>query len=61
MTKPIHNMDKVVTMDSGFCVAAGILALHDVGVFALINKQGKFWPKHVPWNQIDEYMKDKPI
>ncbi len=62
MTKPIHNMDKVVTTNSGFCVAAGILALHDVGVFgqALIKKWGRLWLKHVSGNQIDEYKKDKP-
>ncbi len=60
MTKPIHNTGKVVTMDSGFCVTVGILALHDAGVFgqALIKKRGRFWPKHVPGNQIDEFMKD---
>ncbi|KAL7461873.1 hypothetical protein ACHAXS_002279 [Conticribra weissflogii] len=34
MTKPIHNTGKVFTIDSGFCDAAGILALHDVGVYA---------------------------
>ncbi|KAL7460481.1 hypothetical protein ACHAXS_000931 [Conticribra weissflogii] len=52
-------MGKVVTMDNGFCVATGILALHDVEVFvqALIKRQGKFWEKHVPGNQIDECMK----
>jgi len=63
MTKLIHNIGKVVTMDSRFCVAPGILALHDVGVFgqALIKKRGRFWPKYVPGNQIDEYMKDKPL
>ncbi len=61
MTKPIHNTGKVVTMDSGFCVAAGILALHDVGVYgqSLIKKRGRFWPKHVPGQFIDDRMKDK--
>ncbi len=56
MTKPIHNMGKVVTMNSRFCVAAGISALHDVGYIGqvLIKKQGKFSPKHVPGNLIDE-------
>ncbi len=33
MTKPIHNTGKIVTTDSGFCVAAGILVLHHVGVY----------------------------
>ena len=44
MTKPIHNTGTVVTMDSGFCVAAVILALHHVGVYgqALIKNRGRF-------------------
>ena len=47
MTKPIHATGRVVTMDSGFCVTAGILAMHDHGVFgqALIKKRGRYWPK----------------
>ena len=63
MTKPIHNTGKVVTMDSGFCVAAGILALHHVGVYgqALIKKRGRFWPKHVPGQMIEEALKDKDL
>jgi hypothetical protein len=50
MTKPIHGTGKVVSMDSGFCVTAGILAMHDVGIYgqALIKKRGRYWPKHVP-------------
>ncbi len=63
MTKPIHNTGKIVTMDSGFCVAAGILALHHVGVYgqALIKKRGRYWPKHVPGNEIEEHMRDKDL
>jgi len=40
MTKPIHGKGKIVTMDSGFCIAAGIIAMHKHGVFgqALIKK-----------------------
>ena len=55
MTEPIHHTGKVVTMDSGFCVAAGILALHQMGVYgqALIKKWGKHWPKHVPRIQME--------
>jgi len=50
MTKPIHNTGKVVMMDSGFCVAAGILALHDVGVYgqSLIKKCGHFGQSMCP-------------
>ena len=40
MTKPLHGTGKVVSMDSGFCVTAGILHLHDHGVYgqSLIKK-----------------------
>ena len=63
MTKPIHNTGKVVTMDSGFCVTAGILALHDHGVYgqAFIKKWGRFWPKHVPRDAIDNYFSTKEM
>ncbi|KAL3773990.1 hypothetical protein ACHAWO_004625 [Cyclotella atomus] len=43
MTKPIHGTGKVISMDSGFCVTAGILAMRDAGVYwqALIkNEEG---------------------
>ncbi len=45
MSEPIHGSGRVVTHDSGFCVTAGILALHDVGVFgqALIKKVTVDW------------------
>jgi len=33
MTEPIHGTGKVVSMDSGFCVTAGILHMHDHGVY----------------------------
>ncbi len=63
MSKQIHNTDNVVTMDSGSCVTVGILECHDAGVFgqSMIQKQGQFWPKHVLGDQIDMYMKDKPM
>ncbi len=49
MTRPIHGKGKLVTMDSGFCVAAGIIEMHKRGVFgqALIKKRGRYWPKYV--------------
>ncbi len=55
MTEPIHNTGKVVCMDSGFCVTTGINALHKKGVYgqSLINKQGVFWPKHVPGSTLE--------
>ena len=63
MTRPIHHTGRVVTMDSGFCVTAGILALHDRGVYgqALIKKRGHYWPKMVPGFAIDEHFKEKVL
>ena len=57
MKVPIHGTGKIVTMDSGFCVTAGILHLHDLGVFGqLLIKKMKYWPKGCPGDLIDEYM-----
>ena len=55
MTKPIYNTGKFVCMDSGFCVATGIIALHKRGAYgqSLIKKQGKYWPKHVPGSVLE--------
>jgi Transposase IS4 len=41
MTKPIHHTGKVVVMDSGFCVAKGIVEMEKKGVYgqALITYQ----------------------
>ena len=62
MTEPVHDTGKVVSMDSGFCVSAGILHLHDLGVYsqALIKKR-KYWPKDVPGDHIDRYFDGKPL
>ena len=42
MTAPIHRKGKVVTGDSGFCVAESAMALHEKGVYGqfLIKKGG---------------------
>ncbi len=63
MSKLLFNSGKIVTMDSGFCVTAGILAMHDHGVFgqALIKKRGRYWPTHVPGDQIKNYFADMEI
>ena len=63
MSKPLFNTGKIVTMDSGFCVTAGILAMHDHGMFgqALIKKRGRYWPVHVPGDQIDEHFANLSI
>ena len=63
MTEPIHGSGKVVTMDSGFCVSAGILAMHAHGVYgqALIKKRGRYWPRGVPGAFIDNHFRNKGI
>lgn len=62
MTKPIHNTGKQVCMDSGFCVSAGILAMHNHGVYgASLIKKRRYWPLKVPGDAIDDYMKDKEL
>ena len=62
MTAPIHRTGKVVTGDSGFCVTAGVTALHAHGVFGqFLIKKRRYWPQKVPGDQIDEYMKGKAL
>eukprot|EP00970_Alexandrium_tamarense_P012062 scaffold2720_cov181-Alexandrium_tamarense.AAC.18 len=50
-------------MDSGFCVSAGILALHEKGVYgqALIKKRGRYWPRGVPGDEINNHLEGKQI
>ncbi len=62
MTEPIHGTGKVVMGDSGFCVAGGIVALHMKGVWGqFLIKKRKYWPRFVPGDYIDEYMRGKPL
>ncbi len=50
MSKNLWNTGKVVTMDSGFSVSKGILAMREKGVFgqALVKPRGRGWPVLVP-------------
>jgi hypothetical protein len=41
MTAPIHWTGKVVTGDSGFCLAEGMTALHKKGVYQTVPHQAK--------------------
>ena len=61
--EPIHGSGRVVTHDSNFCVMAGILALHDAGVFgqALIKKRGRYWLDGVSGDQIDDHFAEMLI
>ena len=54
MTKPIHHTGKIVSMDSGFCVSVGIIAMHDYDVYgqSLIKKR-RYWTNNVPGDAID--------
>ena len=62
MTEPIHHTGKVVTGNSGFCVMAGVMALHTYGVFGkFLIKKRRYWPLNVPGDQIDAYMLRKGL
>ena len=64
MHEPIKRLGKACTMDSGFCVSKGIVELEgQLGVYgqAYIKKRGRYWPRGVPGDMIDEYFADKEI
>ena len=62
MTEPLHGTGKIVSMDSGFCVTAGILHLHNLGVYGqALQKKLRYWPRNVPGDQIDRYFEGKPL
>jgi hypothetical protein len=62
MMEPINSMGKVVVGNSGFCITQGVLALDKVGVKGqFLIKKCKYWPKFVPGDYIDQYMKDEPF
>ncbi len=63
MTKPIHRSGKVVTMDCGFSVTHGIIAMKEKGVYGqpLIKTRGHGWPKFIPGDEIENYFSYKPI
>ncbi len=53
MTEPIHRTGKLVTGDSGFCIAMGVMALQKFGIHGQFQiKKWKYWPKHVPGDYI---------
>ena len=62
LCRKLYGTGKVVILDSGFCVLAGLIALRKVGVFAgALIKKRRYWPKHVPGDMIDDYFKDKDV
>ena len=50
MSKNLWNTGKIVTTDSGFLVAKGILAMREKGVFgqSLVKPKGRGWLVLVP-------------
>lgn len=62
LTKAMHNTGKIVVLDSVFCVLKALLDLKKVGFYAAaVIKKWRYWPKHVPGDEIDEKMKDCEI
>ena len=56
---PIFGTGKAVVLDSGFCVAKGIVALEVKCVFAgALIKKRRYWPKGVPGDLIDEHFEN---
>ena len=52
----------VFVLDSGFCVLQAIVELKKRGVFAhALIKKRRYWPKHVPGEQIIQHFADKAI
>jgi hypothetical protein len=46
-----------MTGNSGFCVALGMMALHQQGVHGqFLIKKRRYWPKHILGDYIDQYM-----
>jgi len=49
MIEPIHRTGKVITGNSGFCIAMGVMALQKFGVNGqLLIKKRKYWRKPFP-------------
>ncbi len=57
ISKNFWNTGKIVTMDSGFYVAKGILATREKGVLgqSLVKPRGCGWPVFFPDKYIDKY------
>jgi hypothetical protein len=64
MVEPLRGSGKCVTGDSGFSVSQGCVEMdRKLGVYGqfLVKKRGRYWPKGVPGDMIEEHFKDKPI
>jgi Transposase IS4 len=62
MCQPIVGRGMVVILDSGFCVLKGLVELKKIGVFAsAVIKKRRYWPKHVPGDDMDLHMSTKEV
>ena len=51
-----------MTLDGGFCTLEATTALKEKGVFAsALTKKRKFWPKHIPGDDIVNDFNDKEV
>ncbi len=62
MAEQIHQSGKVMMGDSGFCVAVGIMALHQDRVYGqLLIKKMWYWPKGVLGDYLYHHMNGKQL
>ena len=58
----LYVTEKVLVMNSGFCVSRGIDELKREGVYgASLIKNKKYWPEGVPGATIDAHVEDKDV
>ena len=55
-------MNKIIVLDSGFCVLRALIELRKRGVFArpLIKKR-KYWPEHIKGDKIKAHFKGREV
>ena len=62
LTKLLCSTGNLLVLDSNLCILQGAIELTKVGVFvAAVVKKQFYWPRHVPGQYIDNYMKTKDI
>ena len=62
MCQSIFGTGRIIILDSGFCVLAGLIELRKMGLYAsAVIKKRKYWPKYIPGNKIDSHLDGKDI
>ena len=62
MCEPLFSTGKAAVVDSGFCVANGIVALAAKRLYAgTLIKKRQYWPKIVPGDLIDRKFANKEV